>query len=245
MKRNPTIWIFLVGLIGFFLATRPASAEEITYDEVDYAALKFAGQSEQPQASDQILLIYRQVLTFDENSYGASYNEDMLAASVVAGAAVLAMDEESGSDGLRFWVDTGCLSALWLLQYQPGSPKNNALNEFDPTLGRGLDKLFECVQEALWAWFLCMFPGIPGGGLTDMMGASFSLSAPIIGASLGRYIGWKIAGWIAGLIAKGMLIWTYLCITIGIVYGLRCYYFGFVAVRLLRHRRLCNRRPSV
>ncbi len=93
-----TIGFFVIGLVVFsacLLGSATSASSAITYDELDAAALRRAAQTQQAQAVDQFVRVYSQVLDFDEQEYGSSFNQDMLEASVVAGGVVLSYDDGS------------------------------------------------------------------------------------------------------------------------------------------------------
>ena len=76
-------------------------AEEVDYTDSDFQALTMIGQSEQPQAGDQAVRVFRQVLNFDQVYYGGTYNEEMLDCSLMAGSVVYTLELEKASDEFR------------------------------------------------------------------------------------------------------------------------------------------------
>jgi len=189
-----------------------AMATEVDYDEVDEAALPMVAQTGQPQAADQFMRIYRQVLIFDENEYGGSYNLDMLEASLAAGAAVFVYDPYSGTDDYRWWAaEIGALG-LYLLDYGTGTEKNATLTGLFGSLGRAWNRYWNATREA-WNYIRwCIF----GSPAANKM-AEFAQVAQIVAGIIGMYPGYGqiiSKGIMLGLLLAGTLLCV-LCIVIG------------------------------
>ena len=179
--------IFLV-VIGTFIVSSAVIADEVSYDEIDYNALSVSAQSQQPQAADQFAKIYRQVLIFDENNYGTSYNQDMLEASLFAGSAVLALDD--GELTLfRLWLAVGSSLALEELGYAEGTEKMSALRSSNSALGSAHKTTLGCVWDAVKGLVLCIIGFPPNMPLLGKLGKKL----------LGKHIVDKIGPWIARL----------------------------------------------
>jgi len=217
-----------VSLTGLIAATTVVSAEEVTYDEIDYAALRLAGQSDQVHAVDQVLLVYREVLHFDEIQYGRSYNEEMLVASIVAGAAVLATDEENASEGATFVfsIAQAVADALEDAGYYEGSEYVRAAEAASPWLANGIKKVLKCSLEALLVWWKCMLPW-PFSSMAAKTAWGKNVIAKI-GGWLGRYIGKGAVRALGRLIAGVNILITVLCIILAVRYVLKCLFVSYI-----------------
>ncbi len=144
-KKHIFVFAFLFSLLGL---TRVAFAEPVDYDEIDAMALKMAAQSEQAQASDQFVRVYSQVLAFDENQYGTSFNQPTLEASMVAGGIAWAYDDGSATtDEVRISIESLGLFALDLYGYAAGTTKYNALRSIWQWLGKAWHCYWDCGKK--------------------------------------------------------------------------------------------------
>ena len=226
--------IFLV-VIGTFIVSSAVRADEVSYDEIDYNALSLSAQSQQPQAADQFAKIYRQVLIFDENNYGTSYNQDMLEASLFAGSAVLSLDDESPPDGFRMWLITSSSLALEDLGYAQGSDKMLALQNANRSLASAHNKTLDCVVNYLLDLGLCII-GIPFVARAGSVSWNVFIIART-GIWVGRYVAAAInaAQWI---FYKLWYPLTLACAAVATIRLLWCLYAGSTVLTGIVRRRL-------
>ncbi len=222
--------------LALFLAafSLPANAEDVDYDGLDEAALPMAAQTTQAQASDQFIKIYRQVLVFDENQYGGSYNLDMLEASLAAGAAVYVYDESSGTSDYKWSIaQLGALS-LDILGYGAGTEKNASLTGLFGSLGRAWNRYWSSEKKAWGYIWWCVFHSPAAGVMAEV-----AQWAQIVAGIAALFPG---AGEIVGALIMKALFWAgtflaVLCILIGTYAFYKSLFFGSTIHLMLRSSR--------
>jgi len=187
------------------VATSPAWATDVDYDEVDAAALPMAARTEQPQGADQFVKAYEQMLVYDCEEYGATYEYDNLVASVAAGAAVLAFDDY---DDYGFWAGTIVGLAQQALGYQDGTPKFDALLSDCAPLAFSLKKLEVAFSSGWGALLWCL----------DLPISKVLLPACGLVASVGVIVGGVAVAVCAKAAAAVYILWCVLCFTLGEIY---------------------------
>jgi len=206
-------------------------AEEVSYDELDYKALKLSLQSDQPQAADQFVLAYRQVLGFDNNYYANNWNVEKLTGSVVAGAVAMMYDYPSEQDLFNQWTVLITTGALELLDYKPGSDKYSSLCGVLHWLCRALYCLITCQDDVWYALVECL--------TSEASGKALQVATIVagVGALIGLIIGGPVVATIAGVIILGIGCAAILvvCIIIAIIKGFQCFFsclfFRFISTR--------------
>lgn len=194
----------IAALAGLLLLPLAAFAA-VDYTPQDAAAIPMTAQTALPQAGDQYIHAYRQLLVFDHDTYGANYNYNNLEGNLIAASVVLSYDNLSSN--FATWNAVNASLANYALGYDDGTPKDQAL-----AAHVNLKQTWDRTKTAYKAWAdavaECMAAPLSkiGGGIC---GIGSTVSLPILLANP------HVGAIVASIAACGFLLIAVICIAVG------------------------------
>jgi hypothetical protein len=221
----------IAALAGLLLLPLAAFAT-VDYTPQDTAAIPMTAQTDLPQAGDQYVHAYRQLLVFDHDTYGANYNYNNLEGNLVAASVVLSYDNPSSN--FATWTGVASSLANYALGYDDGTPKDQAL-----AAHFNLRQSWQKTKTAYKAWCdavaECMAAPLSSAG-SCVCGLGGAVSLPILLANP------HVGAIVAAASMCGMMLIAVICIAVGDVAFYNSIYGGFLAIApLLRRRRKLGR----
>jgi hypothetical protein len=216
----------IAALAGLLLLPLVAFAT-VDYNAQDAAAIPMTAQTDLPQAGDQYCRAYRQLLVFDHDSYGATYNYNNLEGNLVAASVVLSYDNPSSN--FATWTAVSSSLANYALGYDDGTAKNQALAAH-VNLATSWGKIKEGYKAWADAVAECMAAPVSSVG-SAVCGLGTAVSLPILLANP------HVGAIVATASLCGMLLIAVICIAVGDVAFYNSVYGGFLAIAPLFRRR--------